>query len=251
MMYQLVVMNLRRRHEKFSEFARYHCTEQGVPDDHIYRFIARDGQDWKKAGWTAGDSHDELRHAAVKATGGAPYLDKAPHDYISNYCFEWTFYEALHHIANSDPNTLYFLMVDDYRLILKHDELESVLMSFDGRISDFLALQCAYVDRPDSNFVRIPVPPRPYGLNYKEMRTEFFILSVHNNFAESSDSVTLLSVDGAKMLIKRADETRHHPNGIFRLLQREGKLRGLYHTYPMWAYLDNRMHSKYLDRQAV
>ena len=68
MEYRVIGLNLARRTDRWKLFYDWHLG-LGIPPDWIERWNGRDGMDWKRDGWKAGDPYPELVDAALDATG--------------------------------------------------------------------------------------------------------------------------------------------------------------------------------------
>ena len=232
MEYRILALNLERRADRWEHSYKMHRAN-GVPHQWIERWNARDGLVWKRDDWVNDEPYPELKEAAFAATGNTPFLDQNP-KYLCDYCWQWSFYEAFQDISNRDTDKLYIFMHDDFSLNIDHDSLLHCVNWLTDNDPAFMAMPLNYKKGIELRAQRIDWHPH----TIKKNMFQHTILK-NLRFTDQDvygDTATLVSPAGAKLITKLADKHGHHPPHVMKQLS--ATVKGIYHPYPDWAYLD-------------
>lgn len=111
--YNVIATNLDRRPDKWQLFYDT-LIGQGVPSEHIVRFSAHDGALYE-------NTEDAMSDAASRYHPVPPFLRLGGRQATSEWCWRWSWYEALEQIALSDVPMLF--LIDDIKLLCDYEEV--------------------------------------------------------------------------------------------------------------------------------
>ena len=226
--YKVVVPNLARREDRWL-LCLGALLSQHVPEQHIERFIAHDGDNYP--------DYESARIDALKTFPGSRYLrDTRLHRHY--YCWSWTWYEIMHNIATEPDDAMpTLILIDDHIMRLNYKQIcTHVTLVYQMR-PPFKMIQYVYSGQ---------VPP---GQQSSAMLAQTHFRSIgytglKHGFANSGDFANLISPIGARDILKVANNPNRPnigvPNWVFWYAAREIDLSGCYSATRVQAFPSNQ-----------